>query len=179
MGSNAHTTWFTKTMPQSAAEHHDPYGDDALEDCPLAWDTHTVYMTDRRLGALGETPYISDAAKPYQGSYWPNEPPILPPSGFYWYDYGPLARGMHYWRAIPLRTRPSPHEQAATLAKHREAFKSGRVPEGLKQALHEHGLELPPSKAFAWWRDVAIYTAVFSGFVAVLLKAVGLRKRGT
>jgi hypothetical protein len=118
---------------------HNPYDDEELESSPLAWDTQKAFISQGDLVGLG---LITDAAQPLQGSYWPNEPPVLPPSGHYWYNYGPLGRGMYFWKTLPIGQRPSPEEQAADLVKHRQEFAWGKVPAGLEEALAQHGLSL-------------------------------------
>ena len=114
--------------------------------------------------------YVTQTAVAYQGSYWPNVPPVLAPSGFYWYDYGPVGRGMNYYRAIPIGKRPSPEDQAATLVKHRAIFDRG-VPAGLEKALNEHGLLLPDSTAMTFVSKLVAYSAVtiVIGFIWVAL----------
>lgn len=126
-----------------AAHNHDPYGDEDLEGCPLEWDSQNAYISQGDLAGLG---LITDAAQQNQGSYWPNEPPVLAPSGFYWYDYGPVGQGMHFWKTLPVGQRPSAEEQKAELEKHRQAFAWGRIPEGLEEALAQHGLSLGPDR---------------------------------
>jgi len=126
-----------------ATHNHDPYGDADLDWCPLEWDSQNAYISQGDLAGLG---LITDAAQPHQGSYWPNEPPVLAPSGFYWYGYGPVGQGMHFWKTLPIGQRPSAEEQKAELEKHRQAFAWGRIPEGLEEALAQHGLSLGPER---------------------------------
>jgi len=117
--------------------------------------------------------YVTDTAVAYQGSYWPNTPPVLAPHGFYWYDYGPVGRGMNFYRAIPIGKRPSPADQAVTLAKHRGIFARG-TPKGLPEALAEHGLAIEPDPTHHFFKNVLMYSLVFAG-LGVAWKILGIR----
>lgn len=165
-----HVVWPRVATP-TWTHNHDPYGDAELEPCPLEWDTHTAYITAGDLAGLG---LISDAAQPLQGSYWPNEPPVLPPAGYYWYDYGPVGRGMNFYKTLPIGRRPSAAEQAADLAKHRKVFEAGQVPEGLREALAEHGLVLDDSKARKWVSNIVAVSFVFAG-LGLVYKLLGIK----
>jgi hypothetical protein len=162
-----HATWphITRSTPQGWHDH-DPYGDDELEGSPLLWDTKTVCVSASDLAGLG---LISDAAVAHQGSYWPNEPPVLAPAGYYWYDYGPLARGMHFWKTLPIGKRPSPEEQKADLVKHYAKFAFGKVPDGLVEALAQHGLMLDPVPAVKYLLGLALGVSLI-GAASILLR---------
>jgi hypothetical protein len=82
---------------------------------------------------------------------------------------------MNYYRAIPVGKRPSPADQAASLAKHRAIFQRG-APAGLKEALAEHGLKLPPSDASHFAGNVLMYALVFAG-LGMVWAIVGLKGR--
>ena len=119
--------------------------------------------------------YVTQTALTYQGSYWPNTPPVLAPAGFYWYEYGPVGREMNFYRAIPVGKRPSPADQLATLAKHRAIFAHG-APAGLERSLAEHGLVLPPSGLVNFGKNLLMWMFVISG-VGVFWSLLGMKGR--
>ena len=157
---------------------HSPFKAES-EPEPLAWDSCIPYITKNSmfsshvkldgLGqssgflAMGDLGWTDEAAVEHQGSYWPNEPPVLPPAGFYWYNYGPVGRGMNFYKTVPVGSRPTAAEQAADLVKHRANFVNDTVPDGLEQALAEHGLELPPSKIYELAHCMITVSAVLAG----------------
>lgn len=162
-----HATWpKLDKMTPTMTHNHTPYGDDELDWCPLEWDSLNEDIADQ--GAIpmngfitmGDLGLVEDMAEAYQGSYWPNEPPVLPPPGYYWYNYGPVGRGMFFWKTIPVGKRPSAAEQKADLEKHRVKFEYGQTPDGLVKALAEHGLELPPAKGAKFLTSLGIATVI-------------------
>lgn len=151
---------------------HNPY-DAEEEPSALAWNTHVQpqphpgewpgtisYVTLGDLVGLG---MVAEYAFPMQGSYWPNEPPVLPQDGYVWYDYGPIGRGMDLWKVVPANLRPSAEEQKAALELHRANFAGGKLPEGLVEALAKHGLSVDQhwlsnhvQRVFLGWITLAI-----------------------
>lgn len=125
---------------------------------------------------MGELGWTNEAAAENQGSYWPNEPPVLPPEGFYWYNYGPVGRGMNFYKTVPVGSRPTAAEQSADLAKHRALFANDTVPEGLEKSLAEHGLELPQSKLYEMAQRIVVVSALFAG-LGFVWELVGFKEK--
>jgi len=178
-------------MREDSMMVHNPYSTlrERREQCPLNWDTSCPYITEDQLGSdfkmarqmsvLDEpVPYINgmgeafttETADKRHWSYWPSEPPVLPARGHKWFDYGPIAHGLHLWGQVPEGRVPSAEEQRVQLESHyMRSFQGGKVPPQLNFWLKQHGLK--PINPIAKW-------IILGAVVAGLGIAVGWFVRG-
>lgn len=175
-------------MKQDRMMVHNPYVRDRGESDPLSWDTSCPFISDADLGSefrmdrkLRMMPPSQQMVDPYattldgafttetadkrQWSYWPIEVPVLPAKGHKWFDYGPLARGMHLWGQVPTGFVPSAEEQKKQLSIHAQNFAGGKIPARLNYWLKEHGLQtITDYRGFA---KVGIFATMFLVGLAV------------
>jgi hypothetical protein len=146
-------------------EPYDLYAEDEPDKNGLDWNTRENHIRAVPvLGSFGQAQLVADRVQVGQSSYWPNVPPVLPPFGYYWYNLGPIGRGMMLWKTYPEGYRPSPEEQKTELEAHRKKFGFfGGVPEGLPEALAEHGLSLDDSNLVRFTKLLVFWGTVWAG----------------
>lgn len=147
-------------------EPYSTYRQEDPDDNGLDWhrredDLRAVPVLD----GIGQTPQLTaERVEVGQASYWPNKPPILPPIGYYWYNLGPVGRGMMLWKTYPEGARPSAEEQRVELDAHRRKFGFwGSTPEGLTEALADHGLKLDDSNVVRFTKLLVFWGTVWAG----------------